>query len=549
MAARRARRTSRSAGGTALALLVLLLALLLRVPVALRNPMPAGDGIASNLEMARHVLGGDGFSTLRKWTLYDDDMSPLRPEANRQPVMSLLLAGVFTIAGVGFLQAQAVALISGLLCLAAFWVWARRVFGTLPALLALAVMAVHPVFVWYSAQPDSLMLYTAIVFAVLALADRCRLSPGRAVLLGTACGIGYLTRTQGLFLAFSVGLWLLLRGGRRRFALAAAFSAVFLAACSPWLVRNYVELGSPTYSQNSQFLLNENHWAAWEVRDTAPAPGDMLEHQGAGAVVRYVAAGVLRVLEPFISGTLHRGEVFGFPPLVGFAVLGLLALRRRGIRRAMELPLLVALPVLMVLVLHEHSSRYLAFLSAMVVALGCSGLARLSGMAGRGVAAAAALLLMVPFLRPIGGVLAEDSRMMRAEAQEVSDWLELNSGTDDRVVTFPNVELLIWDYMRPTLTMPNDYEMLLWPALEEHGVRYVVVDGDLPTMRPHLSDRWRRTVDGTDWALVDPPAFLERVYRSDSGFTLVYEMTAPVPEGFMAVDSLPRDNLRALPPG
>ena len=140
------------------------------------------------------------------------------------------------------------------------------------------------------------------------------------------------------------------------------------------------------------------------------------------------------------------------------------------------------------------------------------------------------------------------SRARAAEAREVSDWLVANSRPDDWVVTFPNVEMLIWDYRRPTLTMPNDYEMLLWPCLEENGVRFVVVDRDLAGMRPRLASRWLYDPDGSGWLIEDPPPFLEEVYRSASGRTIVYEMTDRVPPGYMHVDSLPRDNMRALPP-
>ena len=92
------------------------------------------------------------------------------------------------------------------------------------------------------------------------------------------------------------------------------------------------------------------------------------------------------------------------------------------------------------------------------------------------------------FVRPLSAVLGADSRARATEAAEVSSWISSHSDPSDWVVTFPNVELLIWDYRRPTLTMPNDYEMLLWPCLEEHGVRFVVVDPDLPGLRPWRSE-------------------------------------------------------------
>ncbi len=532
----------------AILLAILLFALIVRLPVIMRNPIPAGDGVASNLEVAVNLREGYGFSTMRKWTLYSESMDELRPEGNRQPVMILLIHALFLITGPGFTAVQILSLLIGLFCLFMCWLWARRYFGKLPAMFTLLVLSVTPLFVWYSTQPDSLLLFTALFFAVLLVADRETLSFRRVILLGILTGLGYLTRTQGMLLVFSIGFWIPLRGGGKRVLKTLLFITVFILICMPWFMRNLSVFGSPTYTQGGQFLLNENHWAAWEVRDTPPEPLDMLRHQGPGAVAAYLVKGTLRVLEPVTTGSLHRGECFGQPSLVGFAILALLALRSKGLRRKMILPVMAAIPPLAALVLHEHSSRYLAFFIVIITALGSAGLLSFSRLAGKRIAAAAGVLLLLPFVYPLGRVFSENSVERALEVQEVSRWLEANTGTEDWVVTYPNVELLIWQYRRPTLTMPNDYEMLLWPCLEEHGVRYIVVDNYLPVLRPHLLNRWRRTPDGSGWQLNDPPGFLREVYRSESGKSIVYEMADHVPEGFMHIDSLPRDNLRALPP-
>ncbi len=529
-------------------LAILLLALILRLPVLVRNPIPAGDGVASNLEVAVNLRDGYGFSTMRKWTLYSESMEEFRPEGNRQPVMTLLIYALFLVTGPGFTVTQILSLFIGLLCLFMCWLWVRKYFGKLPALFALLVLSVTPLFLWYSTQPDSLMLFTALFFAVLLIADREVLSFRRVILLGILTGLAYLTRTQGMLLAFSIGFWVLLKGRGKRVLKLLLFLAVFILTCLPWFVRNISVFGSPTYTQGGQFLLNENHWAAWEVRDNPPEPMDLLRHQGVSAVAAYLAKGTLRVLEPITTGSLHRGESFGQPSLVGFAILALLALRSKDLRRKMILPIIAALPPIAALVLHEHSSRYLAFFIVMITGLGSAGLLSLSRIAGKRVASAAGMLLLLPFVYPLGLVLSENSVERASEAQEISQWLEENSRADEWVVTYPNAELFIWKYRRPTLTMPNDYEMLLWPCLEKHGVRYIVIDSYLPVLRPHLCNRWRRTPDGSGWQLIDPPDFLSEVYRSESGKTIVYQMTGHVPDGFMHTDNLPRDNMRALPP-
>ncbi|MCK7506555.1 MAG: hypothetical protein MZV70_22515 [Desulfobacterales bacterium] len=75
----------------------------------------------------------------------------------------------------------------------------------------------------------------------------------------------------------------------------------------------------------------------------------------------------------------------------------------------------------------------------------------------------------------------------------------------------------------------------------------MVVDSDLPGLRPWPSGRWRRLpteAAGLCSTLRFPPG----AWRSGSGRTIIYRFTGPVPDGFMAVDSLPPDNFRALGP-
>jgi hypothetical protein len=536
----------------ALLLLILAFAGLLRLGVALRSPaIPAGDGIASQLELAENLRRGQGFSTMRKWTLYDPSMAPLRPEANRQPAMSVVLAGVFAVVGPSFPTAQAVSLLLGLGCLAVFWLWTRSALGGKAALLAVAAMSVNPLHIYYSTQPDSLLPFTMVLFLALIAARRTP-SPRRALVLGALCGLSWLFRTQGSLLAVAMLAWVLL-AGERRLARGLLFCAAALLVMSPWMLRNLSAFGDPLYSQGGQFLLNENHWAAWEVRSSAPSMTDLLVHRGPLAVASYLGAGVLRVLEPFTWGSLHRGEPFGQPALLVFVLAALWALRDGRVRREAAPAALVAIPTLGLMVLHEHSGRYLAFVTMAVVALGSRGLLSMRDrLPGRRWGFAAALALaFLPMAGPSLTLLLRGTDRSEADAagtRAAARWIAENAAPDQWVVAYPNVELMVWRYRRPTLTWPNDYEMLVWPCLERHGVRYAVVDADLPRLRPRLADRWMRDPAGGGWLLEDPPPFLTEVWRSESGRTLIYEMTGPVPEGFEAVDSLPRDNLRALPP-
>ncbi len=528
---------------------VLVVAAVIRVWVIHRNPVPAGDGIASHILLADNLKRGLGFRTFVKWTLYDQSEEFLRPEANRQPAMAFTLIPVFYLLGTGMMHAQAVVLMQGLLAMLLCAFWAKRLFGRKVALAVLAYMAVDPPFVWFGTQPDSLMLYASLFFLILIVADKRKISWKLALLLGAMSGSLYLVRTQGMLMVPSMVLWVLLRGGSRRWLKAVLVAAAALTVVSPWLLRNMSEFGSLLYSQNGQFLLNENHWSAWSVRETAPSPFDMWNNQGPVAVAGYLAAGVLRVIEPFTLGSTHRGEVFGQPTLVVFVIPAVIALLRRKNRQKMLLPFVAIAPVLAALVLHQHSGRYLSIAVPAVVAAGTAGFTEIVQRPQRKILIVSILLVLlfimtVPFIR----VMQADSRARAAEAMEAALWVKENASDSAWVCTYPNVELFHWVYRKPTLAWPNDYEMLLWPYLEGHNVQYMVVDRDLPVLRPWISRRWRRSPDGKTWDAVNPPPFITEVWRSQSGSTIIYCFTGSVPDGYMAVDSLPPDNFRAIGP-
>jgi len=538
-------------GGRTFALIcafLVLTGILARGWTAARNPIPDGDGVAAYIQLADNLNRGLGFRTFVKWTLCDDSMDLMRPEGNRQPLMPIVLSLAFLVSGLGMTQAQVTGIIIGLGAMALCTAWTARLFGRNVAWLVLAYLSLDPPFIWFSSVPHSHLLYLGIFYLTILVADREHISWRRTAVLGALAGLSYLARTQGILLIPAIGLWVLLRGGRGRWLKAALCIAASILVASPWLLRNYHEFGRPTYSQNGQFLLNENHWSAWSIRDTPPSPVDMLEFQGPGAVSSFLVRGVLRVLEPFTIGG-QQNEVFAQPTLAVFVVLGALALIGAGERRRMLLPMLAITPVLLSLTLHEHAGRYMMIAVPAVVALGGRGLEILASEPGRRKLVPVLLIVCgLTLMRPFLIVLREDSRERAAEAMEAAEWIRDNTPDSSWVCTYPNVEAFDWIYRKPTLTWPNDYEMLLWPYLQNHGVRYLVVDPDLPELRPWLSRCWRRSPDGRTWDVIEPPPFLSEVWRTSSGRTIVYEFSEQVPEGYMAVDSLPRDNMRALPP-
>lgn len=530
-------------------IVIMFVALLTRVWVIRRNPIPSGDGAASNILLSDNLKRGLGFDTFVKWTLYDSSEDFLRPEANRQPLLAISMIPVFHFFGVGMLQAQFVALLYGLFAMIVCAYWAKMLFGRQVSLIVLAYLAVDPPFVWYSTQPDSLLLYIALFYLILIVAHKSILSLKRITGLGILAGALFLTRTQGALIVPALAVWIWSRKGEKRWLKVILFGFVALLVISPWLIRNMNEFGSPTYSQNGQFLLNENHWSAWSVRETAPSPFDMWNNQGPLAVGYYLASGALRVIEPFTLGSTHRGEVFGQPTMVIFMIPALIALFSMKIRKKVLFPAMAIIPIMVLLILHQHAGRYLTVAVPTVLALGAVGFRETYHNSKKKILVYWIITLCLFILiAPFTKVLQTDNRGRASEALEATYWLENNASDSAWVCSYPNVELFHWIYRKPTLAWPNDYEMLLWPYLENHNVQYMVVDRDLPTLRPWLSRCWRRSPDGTSWDVIHPPPFITEVWRTESGNTIIYEFTGSVPEGYMAVDSLPPDNYRAIGP-
>ncbi len=215
----------------------------------------------------------------------------------------------------------------------------------------------------------------------------------------------------------------------------------------------------------------------------------------------------------------------------------------------MLLPLLALAPVFAALVLHQHSGRYLSVAVPAVVALGAAGIFETARENGRGkLPYWIFLLVALTMARPFFNVLRQDSRARDAEAREAACWIGENASDSAWVCTYPNVELYHFIYRKPTLAWPNDYEMLLWPYLETHGVEYMVVDMDLPRLRPWLSRRWAEVAGGRGMGCCQPAPLHLRGVEKRLGKHHYLSVHRAGPPGYMEVDSLPPDNSRAIGP-
>ena len=151
----------------------------------------------------------------------------------------------------------AVSVLGGTLAVALLHGFVRRAHGPRAALVAALLLAVHPGAIEYTGDIQSEGVYLAAFLASALLLwvalQRDRL--GYAVAGGTASGLAYLARPEGIGVALAVGAllgWETLRGRRslsRGTALGAAIAAGMLLLVLPYVVFLRVELGEWTLTQ------------------------------------------------------------------------------------------------------------------------------------------------------------------------------------------------------------------------------------------------------------------------------------------------------------
>lgn len=242
---------------TAAAVAILLVALVVRLAVVIDQPNfePVGDARAYD----EHAV------SISRDAQYPASRYPRGggPTAFRPPAYPYLLASAYELTGTSdersryrvgrvlgaFLGVATVALIGAL---------GMMLWGTLPALCAMAIAAVYPTLVGVSDSLLSEALFTPVVLASVACVVALRGSPHVlrwALAAGLLAGLAALTRTNGAVLLplLVAGIWTLER--RPRLVAAVGLLAGFALVLAPWLARNAAVFGEPVLSTQTGFTL------------------------------------------------------------------------------------------------------------------------------------------------------------------------------------------------------------------------------------------------------------------------------------------------------
>jgi 4-amino-4-deoxy-L-arabinose transferase-like glycosyltransferase len=363
------------------------------------SPLEFPDSVVYH-QIAGNVCAGKGLAQAPQVTAF------------HPPGYPLFLAGCYALFGPRPMAAGvAQAALGTLTCLVIFLL-ARRAFDDeRTGLIAAAIAAVYPFFVFYSSLLLSENLFNLLLVAgVWLLLEAARdLRMRTAALAGIVLGLGTLTRASLVgFVPCAAPFWWLLtrqRGrGRPLFVYGVVMVAAFAALC-PWAVRNYLRTGHFVFTalQGGQALYEANcpeatggptaHLIDWD-KVTEGKPLSEYERdrflwkksldyirEHPGRFFRLAAVKLGRFWSPIPNYERYRSPLYNavsllsFGPVLVLAVVGVIQSRRRW----REVLLLLS-PVLYYSALHTvfvGSIRYRAPLEALLIVVAAYAIGRM----------------------------------------------------------------------------------------------------------------------------------------------------------------------------
>jgi 4-amino-4-deoxy-L-arabinose transferase-like glycosyltransferase len=224
------------------------LALAVRIAAVLLGPGPGAEPWSDSVDyhrLAAHLAAGLGFALGPEGALY--------PTTFRPPLLPLLVAPVYAVAGPHYVLALLVQCVLSALTVPVLWALVREtagpVRGPAAARLAAALFVVWPPLVYLTTVLLTETLAALLVTVSLLLAVRL-FARGGGVLalgLGVSLGLAALARPTALPLAGALAAWLLLAPRRpfsRRAIEVALVAGALVLAIGPWTLRNHRVSGS-----------------------------------------------------------------------------------------------------------------------------------------------------------------------------------------------------------------------------------------------------------------------------------------------------------------
>jgi hypothetical protein len=277
------------------------LALAIRVVVAGEMPFPITEPSAYYVGVAQNLLAGNGLVTDGVWSYATPPLEVPKPAFELWlPMSTFVSAAAMAVLGSSFWAAQLGGALLGATVAPLAWAIGREATqahgldgrrGGAVAITSGLLAAVLSPLVLGSAVPDSYTPFTVFVLAGALLVPRVvgvrygrtddAMSPSviAGLALGVALGLAYLSRQEVIWLGLTVVLMLAWAqrarapGSRLRQSVARLWPVVVggLLVVLPWLVRNWLDLGSPLPGQaiENMFLVDNEDIFAFRDRPDA----------------------------------------------------------------------------------------------------------------------------------------------------------------------------------------------------------------------------------------------------------------------------------------
>jgi hypothetical protein len=419
--------------------------------------------------VARNLFRGDGYTeSLVPFHAGTYDAVRHLPEMHGL-LRPLELVPLFALLGVGGLPLRVPGLVYTALAGIVVFGWTRRLFGTAPAYLALALTLLNGTLFFYSVLATDDSGFAFYFIATLALLWRAMQEPraGRFALAGIVAAVGMLEKPTGvmsLFLCVPAALWLREVAWPTAIRCLAAFAGGMLVVAALYATRNYVAHGSVG------FRITPLDWR-WRVEgvegmmrsfDEAPTLLATLREIGRPAIVAIVSNQASQFFDAVIRfGPTTDGLPFrvltvpAFLPVLGLCGIVLQAKREPALSALLAASVVGAFFV--VCVLWHFELRYLTMLVPLF-SIGVAGFVAWIARRGRlaafvcAVAAVAVVVASANAFATAGRIVARLSGPPQCAG--ALEWIAAETTTRDRFLTF-DPWFVAWAADRETIMIPT----------------------------------------------------------------------------------------------
>ncbi|TAN41537.1 MAG: hypothetical protein EPN25_04770 [Nitrospirae bacterium] len=473
-------------------------------------------------QMARNIYEGRGFKTsvLRPINIIHFKQIPY-PEVTRPPLFPLILAGLFSVFGVNdfaIVLSGAIAYVA--LAVLTFLVAMKLTESYLIALFGSVLASFHLYFLPQGILGTSDLVYAACFMGFIYFYLR------KQELIfwhGVIIGLLYLLRTNTLFVAIP----LLLMELRRRDATARwnsflLFSVGALIPIFPYLVRNYIDTGSPLFSLHKYTLALETRtypgFTLWTQINDVSAGRFFLDHPG--EVFRKFSNSMISLKREFFAS-------FQFPGVVMLLAGLTLPLKGTDLQKIRRLVLwIILLQLVLISPMGSGGLRFYMFLIPLAVISFGAVISRFSETAAssREVLAAVLAIVAVVMLYPSLEYWKDRSAVSQPNLSvEFGKTLKAMTGKEDVIASDIAWEIS-WYADRKTVWLPYDPDTLRKISASV-PVKYVFLS--VLITRPfaaYKDDTWQRMFLKPDSIKVEGLEFVQQFYLNNYPVGILYKV-------------------------